>query len=202
MFSANANSTPLALHRISSQFASGPARIAKEFQSLAQYRLALVDDMAHKAVRMEVPDFADTFLPLPAGVLLEEHPAWATDIFGDLAEGGALLESEIADKFVNAVNNNNLIAGLQMAQSPNKPEIDDVDDFKQKIDAAFYREGDVPTDGRPHWADQLISVEFKRHEINKDPFEDRENRDLDATAEERKKVRAPHIPLHAVGHRP
>ncbi|KAI9065681.1 hypothetical protein FKP32DRAFT_1623600 [Trametes sanguinea] len=145
--------------------------------------------MAHKAVRMEVVDFADTFLPLPAGVSLEDHPAWATDVFGDLAEGSALLESEIADKFINAVNNGNVIPGLQMAQSPDKPEIDDVDDFKQKIDAAFYREGDVPTDGRPHWADQLISVEFKRHEINKDPFDDREDRDLDATAEERKKVR-------------
>ncbi|KAI9065679.1 hypothetical protein FKP32DRAFT_1623592 [Trametes sanguinea] len=145
--------------------------------------------MAHKAVRMEVVDFADTFLPLPAGVSLEDHPTWATDAFGDLAEGSALLESEIADKFVNAVNNGNIVPGLQMAQSPYKPEIDDVDDFKQKIDAAFYREGDVPTDGRPHWADQLISVEFKRHEINKDPFDDREDRDLDATAEERKKVR-------------
>ncbi|KAI9065707.1 hypothetical protein FKP32DRAFT_1590361 [Trametes sanguinea] len=145
--------------------------------------------MAHKAIRMEVADFADTFLPLPAGVSLEDHPTWATDIFGDLAEGSALLESEIADRFVNAVNNGHVIPGLQMAQSPNKPEIDDVDDFGQKIDAAFYREGDVPTDGRPHWADQLISVEFKRHETNKDPFDDREDRDLDATAEERKKVR-------------
>ncbi|OSD02308.1 hypothetical protein PYCCODRAFT_1459218 [Trametes coccinea BRFM310] len=145
--------------------------------------------MAHKAIRMEVADFADRFLSLPTGVALQDQPAWGTDIFAGLMEGGALLESEIADRFIDAINIGNVAPGLKMAQSPDKPEIDDVDDFKQKIDAAFYKAGDVPTDGRPHWGDQLISVEFKRHETNKDPFDDRDDRELDATADERKKVR-------------
>ncbi|CDO76863.1 hypothetical protein BN946_scf184402.g4 [Trametes cinnabarina] len=188
MANSNVNGTPVA-NRYSTQFGSGSISIPKQFVSLAQYRLALVDDMAHKAIRMEVSEFADRFLPLPSGISFEDHPEWPTDIFSDLAEGGTLLESDIADRFRDAINTHDVTPGMQMASSPDKPELDDMEDFKQKIDAAFYRDGSVPTDGRPHWADQLVSVEFKRHETNKDPFDDRVNSNFDATADERKKVR-------------
>lgn len=36
-----------------------------------------------------------------------------------------------------------------------------VDIMRQKVDAAFYRPDRVPKDRRPHWADQIIPVEFK-----------------------------------------
>ncbi|CDO76136.1 hypothetical protein BN946_scf184332.g6 [Trametes cinnabarina] len=145
--------------------------------------------MAHMAIRMEVNEFAERFIPIPPGILLEGRLKWPTDIFAELAEGGTLLESEIAKRFVDAINVYNVSPGMKMVSSPDKPELDDVEDFKQKIDAAFFRDGSVPTDGRTHWADQLVSVEFKRHETNKDPFDDRNDYSIEATADERKKVR-------------
>ncbi|KAI0324334.1 hypothetical protein GY45DRAFT_427623 [Cubamyces sp. BRFM 1775] len=62
-------------------------------------------------------------------------------------------------------------------------------DFKEKIDAAIFRTGLVPSDDRPHWADQLVPVEFKRHETNQDPFDDRDENPVDAGASDRKKAR-------------
>ncbi|CDO75312.1 hypothetical protein BN946_scf184715.g1, partial [Trametes cinnabarina] len=187
MAKSNINGTPIA-NRYSTQFGSGSISILKQFVSLAQYRLALIDDMAHKAIHMEVSEFADRFLPIPSGISFEDHPEWPTDIFSDLAEGGTLLESDIAERFRDTIKTHDVTPGMQMASSPDKPELDDMEDFKQKIDTAFYRDGSVPTDSRPHWADQLVSVEFKRHEMNKDPFDDHVNYNFDATADERKKV--------------
>ncbi|KAI0363442.1 hypothetical protein BV20DRAFT_144055 [Pilatotrama ljubarskyi] len=87
------------------------------------------------------------------------------------------------------INTNKLAAGLQMAALTDRPDMVQVDEFRQKIDAGFFKEAEVPSDGRPHWVDQLVSVEFKRHETDMDPFDDRDDRTVDAQAAERKKVR-------------
>ena len=42
----------------------------------------------------------------------------------------------------------------------------------QKIDAALFYDKDAPKDGRPHWADQLVSIEFKKGKESFDPFDD------------------------------
>ena len=46
--------------------------------------------------------------------------------------------------------------------------------MRQKIDAALFRKKDAQDDGRPHWPDQIIPVEFKSRKKGnvKDPFED------------------------------
>ncbi|KAH9925620.1 uncharacterized protein BXZ73DRAFT_49814, partial [Epithele typhae] len=59
---------------------------------------------------------------------------------------------------------------------------------KQKIDGALYASDHTPTDDRPHWADQVVPIEFKQGKAFLDPFDDRE-RDGDASAASRKKVR-------------
>ncbi|KAI0363443.1 hypothetical protein BV20DRAFT_975682 [Pilatotrama ljubarskyi] len=87
------------------------------------------------------------------------------------------------------VNANQLASGLKIAASTDRPDMEEVDKFRQKIDAAFFKSAELPSDGRPHWADQLVSVEFKRHETNMDPFDDRDGSTVDAQAVERKKVR-------------
>ncbi|KAI9065691.1 hypothetical protein FKP32DRAFT_1590337 [Trametes sanguinea] len=145
--------------------------------------------MAHKAVILEVADFVNTFISLPPGLSLEDRPKWSSDIFTNLADGDNLSESDVADRLFAAINNSNIVPGLKMAQLTDKPEIDDVNDLGQEVDAAFCREGDVPTDGQSRWVDQLISVEIKRYAANEDPFDDCEDRNHNATSDERSKAR-------------
>ena len=59
-----------------------------------------VEDMAHKAVRMEVAAFRDTFFPLPEGITASKHPQWPANIFDGLAAGDKLTEQDIQARFV------------------------------------------------------------------------------------------------------
>ncbi|KAH9896049.1 hypothetical protein C8Q73DRAFT_644518 [Cubamyces lactineus] len=145
--------------------------------------------MAHKAVRMEVSDFQDTFFPLPEGITTDQHPQWPADIFNGLAAGEKLTEQEIQTHFVNVVNDKDLMPGLKMSTSSEKPDLTDMGAFKQKPDAAVFKADSVPTDGRPHWADQLVTVEFKRYYPSQDPFDDGKDAKLESEAEKRKEVR-------------
>ncbi|KAI9058431.1 hypothetical protein FKP32DRAFT_1582064, partial [Trametes sanguinea] len=74
-----------------------------------------------------------------------------------------------------------------MALSENHP--DKGDTKKLRIDSAFYRPASVPTDKRPHWEDQIVSVEFKANGSANDPYDDRKPGQVDALAESRKQVR-------------
>ncbi|KAH9896037.1 hypothetical protein C8Q73DRAFT_690614 [Cubamyces lactineus] len=145
--------------------------------------------MAHRAVRMEVAEFQDTFFPLPSCMTANERPQWPADIFNQLATGDKLTEQDIQARFVAVVNDNDLMPGLKMSISSEKPDVTDMGAFKQKPDAAIFKADSVPTDGRPHWADQLVTVEFKRNYPSQDPFDDRKDDGFDSDAETRKEVR-------------
>lgn len=55
------------------------------------------------------------------------------------------------------------------------------------VDVGFFRPRFVPTDRRPHWADQVVPVEFKSQDTRFDPYDDRPaGKDVSA---ERKVVR-------------
>ncbi|KAI0324566.1 hypothetical protein GY45DRAFT_1375457 [Cubamyces sp. BRFM 1775] len=145
--------------------------------------------MAHKAVRVDVSEFSDMFYPLPAGVSPDDHPVWPENIFDGLSEGHVLAEKDIQERFIRAFNSNNLVPGHNLSASSEKPDLEDMGDFKQKVDAAIFKTNLVPSDGRPHWGDQLVPVEFKRHETNQDPFDDSNELKVDANAKTRKEVR-------------
>ncbi|KAH9896040.1 hypothetical protein C8Q73DRAFT_643342 [Cubamyces lactineus] len=145
--------------------------------------------MAHKAIRMEVAEFQDTFFPLPDDVTADRRPQWPAGIFNELAAGDKLTEQDIQTRFVTAINDNDLMPGLKMSTSSDKPDVTDIGNFKQKPDAAIFKADSVPTDGRPHWADQLVTVEFKRYTTSQDPFDDRKDDGFDSDAETRKEVR-------------
>lgn len=74
-----------------------------------------------------------------------------------------------------------------MSESQEMP--DKGDGSGPKIDAAFFQPAHVFSDGRPHWADQVIAVEFKSHKTTHDPFDDRVDSNVEAQAATRKKVR-------------
>ncbi|KAI0631772.1 hypothetical protein C8Q77DRAFT_1128759 [Trametes polyzona] len=78
---------------------------------------------------------------------------------------------------------------MEMKESQHRP--DKTDETKQRIDAALFRPQHAQNDGRPHWADQMVAVEFKRggNDTDRDPFEDVCDNKVDADAEGRKKVR-------------
>lgn len=183
--------------------------IGAHLATLKQFRVAAVADMAHKAVRVDMSEFSDMFFPLPTGVSADDHPVWPENVFDELKEGHALVEKEIQERFVctsncllathshchsyclqlRVLDSNDIVPNHKVSASSEKPDVDDMGEFKQKVDAAIFKTDLVPSDGRPHWGDQLVPIEFKRHETNQDPFEDSDDLKVDANAKTRKEVR-------------
>ncbi|KAJ8496357.1 hypothetical protein ONZ51_g1142 [Trametes cubensis] len=191
---SNAKSSPIAFEQSTVRYGrhfQGVNPIGAEFATLGQVRLAAIGDMAHKAVRMEVAEFQNTFFPLPQDITADQHPPWPTDIFDGLATGNKLTEQDIQARFVDAVNNNDLMPGLKISTASEKPDIIDMGNFKQKPDAAIFKADSVLAGGRPHWADQLVTVEFKRYFPSQDPFDDDDGKDdkVESDAEKRKEIR-------------
>ncbi|KAI0631748.1 hypothetical protein C8Q77DRAFT_1272662, partial [Trametes polyzona] len=155
--------------------------------------------MAHKAVEIEPVEFMEHFFPLPwekmpAGnnplgmcIPKETIPRWSASVFKDLKGAEKLAEKEVQRRFVAAIRTSNLAPGLSFAELQYRPDKGDISG--QRVDSAFFPAGREPDDGRPHWADQLVPVEFKIHTRSKDPFDDGPNSKLDADAEPRKEVR-------------
>ena len=61
---------------------------------------------------------------------------------------------------------------MKMAESERKADHKSIDKNRQKPDAALFYLWNCPTDGRPHWGDQLFSIEFKDDSLSNDPFDD------------------------------
>ncbi|TBU58897.1 hypothetical protein BD310DRAFT_764502, partial [Dichomitus squalens] len=78
-----------------------------------------------------------------------------------------------------------------MCRSEARPDPLDLDTSRQKVDAAFFHTKDAPTDGRPHWVDQCLPCEFKNRKRGNelDPFDDREDSNIESSALLRKKSR-------------
>ena len=77
---------------------------------------------------------------------------------------------------VDIVNRNYLAPGLDLGDCHARPDSAAVDPDRQKPDAAFYRTSAVPSDGKPHWIDQLVPVEFKAWKSGdnlQDPYTDK-----------------------------
>ena len=86
------------------------------------------------------------------------------------------------------MNKKRLAPGLKFHLCENQPDPSSIDEDGQKIDAALFYEKDAPKDARPNWADQLVSIEFKRGDDSLDPFDDAMPQ-LRTNAESKKKVR-------------
>lgn len=80
---------------------SGTRSIAARRKTLTQYRAAIVEDMAHKAICYETEDFLDEFFPLCAGVSKDDHPEWQYDLFKDLEDARHMCEAEVSEAFVS-----------------------------------------------------------------------------------------------------
>ncbi|KAI0716100.1 hypothetical protein C8T65DRAFT_124383 [Cerioporus squamosus] len=162
--------------------------------------------MAHKGVGESQDKFSKHFFPPPPGATTPVH---TINPFKKLKNADSLSESELNKRFVEIVNHHNLIPGLKMTFCGNRPDPAMIDDDRQKPDSAIYLAEDAPAadDGAPHWADQLIPVEFKtgKGSALQDPFDDVAGRVQPASADLRTKNRGQIISyaefLFAVQHR-
>ncbi|KAI0631766.1 hypothetical protein C8Q77DRAFT_1074732 [Trametes polyzona] len=172
--------------------------VAVKHQAPGQYREACVEDMAHKAVKIEPVEFMKHFFPLPSEKMPTDDkpliPRWGASVFEDLKGAEKMSKKEVQRRFtlkgrpeVAAIRTSNLAPGLSLAESQYRPAKGDIS--SQKVDSAFFPAGREPDDGRPHWAEQLVPVEFKIHTWSKDPFNDAPEGKLDADAESRKEAR-------------
>ncbi|KAI0806731.1 hypothetical protein C8Q74DRAFT_1189652 [Fomes fomentarius] len=119
--------------------------------------------------------FCDQFFPLPSEPR-HPQPNLNGNPFETLKDANSMLEAELTDKFVDILNDHNLIPGLVFRYCGDRPDPANIDSERQKPDAAFYREDLVPKENKndkkyhPLWGCQLFGAEFKRRGI--DPFQD------------------------------
>ncbi|KAM5541562.1 hypothetical protein V8D89_004752 [Ganoderma adspersum] len=144
--------------------------------TLQHYRRQSTIDLANRSVRANsVEEFLNGLLPFRPGRNSNlQRPTLDTNPFQDLKDADTLVEAEVVELFVDAVNSYSLIPGLVMARCENRADPKKLDDKGQKIDAAFFHAKDAPDDGCPHWADQAGSAEFKNGKTGdaKDPWSD------------------------------
>ncbi|KAI8976610.1 hypothetical protein BD414DRAFT_580327 [Trametes punicea] len=147
--------------------------------------------MAHRAVPLSNTEFYDRFLPVPPGAQKPVKRDRGTlcrmfSVFKD-AKRRAWQEDKVAAKFTDIINAHHLAPDMTFALSQHRYDPDD--ETKQKVDGAFFKSDMAPTDGRPHWADQLVTVEFKADNTSYDPYDDNPKKAMDSENKERKKVR-------------
>ncbi|KAI0328909.1 hypothetical protein GY45DRAFT_1354868 [Cubamyces sp. BRFM 1775] len=144
--------------------------------------------MTNRSVPLPLEAFLKAFLPEP----VDQKPDWTQAAlrkkFSGLnkANNAKMKEAIVADRFTKIVNDCEFAPGLKLALSQNRYDSNDAS--QQKIDGAFFPAASTPTDGKPHWSEQLVSVEFKRHGSQNDPFDDKKV--LDTEVEARKNVRS------------
>lgn len=99
MFDPKAKSTPLAAttYRVTHGSERGIGSLAAERENLSQYRAAVVEDMAHKAVRVEPEEFLKEFLRSNN----DESPHYDYNVFKDVEGAKTMTEARVADKFVS-----------------------------------------------------------------------------------------------------
>ncbi|KAJ8468888.1 hypothetical protein ONZ51_g9357 [Trametes cubensis] len=166
------------------------ARHSLRKPTLQEFREQLIQEMANRSVPLSLQDFLNTFLPVPHNQKPRRATATLVKKFSVLKDVKTKdwKEDDIAKTFVKVVNDAKLTPGLKLALSQYNYDANDAS--KQKVDAAFFPQATTPTDGKPHWAEQLVSVEFKKGETKNDPFEDNEKKAMDPDASSRKEVRS------------
>ncbi|PIL32464.1 hypothetical protein GSI_05166 [Ganoderma sinense ZZ0214-1] len=170
--------------------------------SLEQFRAQLVQDLAGRAVQAEdIDEFLDRLLPSPGANKRRRRacrgPSKEVNPFAALEDADKMTEADVVRLFGEAVSKHNLAPGMVFSRCDQRPEFngrstrrrkkgknvqppgDDTSQpkikrMRQKIDAALFRQKDAPRDGRPHWPDQIVPIEFKSRKKGniRDPFED------------------------------
>ncbi|RPD55664.1 hypothetical protein L226DRAFT_617055 [Lentinus tigrinus ALCF2SS1-7] len=133
--------------------------------------------------------FIPTFIPEPEGK--PKRPPTMTKKLADLIDN-ASSEKQIAAAWEEWLNHAKgpcpgYRIGLSQDTSALKDKVTGEKDKQGlKVDAALYKEEDVPTDGRPYWETSRLLIEFKRGGGQHDPYDDKTG---DGASETRTDVR-------------
>ncbi|KAI0327851.1 hypothetical protein GY45DRAFT_1307842 [Cubamyces sp. BRFM 1775] len=121
--------------------------------------------MAHKAVRLEIDEFVGHFFrPRAPTETFGAPPTRSSDVFKGLAN---LRDREnVSRLFVDIVNRLQLAPDLRMLQSKHHPDVGNATQYQ--VEEAFFRSELCSSDGQPHWADQIVAVQFK--DARDDPY--------------------------------
>ncbi|TBU40879.1 hypothetical protein BD309DRAFT_899117, partial [Dichomitus squalens] len=163
---------------------------ALENLDLSEYRLKSMQDMARLFLKADSPiEFLDAFLPYPSTA--PKRKPRKRNPFESLVNADKELETDVVAQFRNVVALKKLCPKMVFTTSERRPDPKNMDGTGQKVDAAFFRPQDAPTDGRPHWSSQVVPAEFKSRKKGDiyDPFDDK-GIDFESQAEKRKEVRA------------
>ncbi|TBU26895.1 hypothetical protein BD311DRAFT_666620 [Dichomitus squalens] len=164
--------------------------LALEDLDLLQYRLKSMQDMAGLFLKADSPiEFLDAFLPYPSTA--PKRKPRKRNPFESLVNADKELETDVVAQFQNVVALKKLCPKMVFTTSERRPDPRNMDVTGQKVDAAFFRPQDAPTDGRPHWSSQVVPAEFKSRKKGDtyNPFDDK-GIDFESQAEKRKEVRA------------
>nr|VWO95670.1 Uncharacterized protein [Ganoderma boninense] len=178
--------------------------------SLEQFRAQLVQDLAGRAVQAEdIDEFLDRLLPCPGANKRRRRACRGsskeTNPFAELKDADKMTEADVVRLFGEAVAEHNLAPGMVFSRCDQRPEFNQrhkkgknaqpptdgtsppkINRMRQKIDAALFREKDARNDGRPHWPDQIVPIEFKSRKRGNvlDPFVDLKGESISEEGEE------------------
>ncbi|KAL6308606.1 hypothetical protein BKA93DRAFT_521124 [Sparassis latifolia] len=133
--------------------------------------------MRGKFIVMPVNKFMDTFAPESEVMAKKPFKPNFKKAFKEMENvlEGTVREEQMYKPLVKCVQNYKLCKGYVLKLVQNKP--DKADPSRQKVDAALFlpenaKQRKTLDDSRPHWALQRLSIEFKKHRTEDDPFED------------------------------
>ncbi|KAI0653515.1 hypothetical protein C8Q70DRAFT_1163787 [Cubamyces menziesii] len=123
--------------------------------------------MVHKLTMLPYDDFMAEFLP-PIDGTPDDNVF--DNMFDAVPTDGK--EADMYLPFVHAVNNAAILGHFCLASTESLP--DPTDPKRRKTDVGMYRLGTVPTTGgRTDWATIALTIEFKTHPTQDDPFDDK-----------------------------
>ncbi|KAH9889455.1 hypothetical protein C8Q73DRAFT_766158 [Cubamyces lactineus] len=123
--------------------------------------------MVHKLAMLPYDKFMTDFLPAVEG---EPDANIYDQMFDAVPTDGK--ETDMYKPFVEAVNKANILGNFSLAATDSLP--DPSDTKKRKTDVGMYPQDTVPATGaRTNWAAIELTIEFKTHPTQDDPFEEK-----------------------------
>ncbi|KAI0333009.1 hypothetical protein GY45DRAFT_1272980 [Cubamyces sp. BRFM 1775] len=124
--------------------------------------------MIHKLTMLEIDNFMEEFVKPVAG---EPDDTFFDNLFDSVPTTGQ--ESNMYKAFVDAVNNKEMLGDFSLAATASYP--DQLDPSKRKVDCGMYLTGSrAITEERTDWTTIEVSIEFKKHHTNDDPYDETE----------------------------
>ncbi|KAI0653518.1 hypothetical protein C8Q70DRAFT_601768 [Cubamyces menziesii] len=126
--------------------------------------------MIHKLTMLDIDKFMEEFVKPVAG---EPDDSFFDNLFDSVPTGGQ--ESDMYEAFVDAVNEKKMLGEFCLAVTDSCP--DQLDPSKRKVDCGMYPANSCPTKEprkRTDWTTIEISIEFKKHHVNDDPYDEKE----------------------------